>query len=147
MSIGRICCREVDVIEPEESAAAAAVRMRDRCVGTLAVLDANQLPVGILTDRDLVTRVMAAGKDPARLRIAEIITRPAETVREDAPIEDVLLQMRGARIRRMLVVDESGRLAGIVSVDDIVSLLSEEFGRVGHLLDSQARLSQLSKSV
>ena len=121
--------------------------MRDRCVGTLAVLDANQLPVGILTDRDLVTRVMAAGKDPARLRIAEIITRPAETVREDAPIEDVLLQMRGARIRRMLVVDESGRLAGIVSVDDIVSLLSEEFGRVGHLLDSQARLSQLSKSV
>jgi CBS domain-containing protein len=137
----------VDVIEPEESAAAAAVRMRDRSVGTLAVLDANQLPVGLVTDRDLVTRVMAAGKDPARLKIAEIITRPAETVREDAPIEDVLLQMRGARIRRMLVVDDSGRLAGIVSVDDIVSLLSEEFGRVGHLLDSQASQPPLSKTV
>jgi CBS domain-containing protein len=142
MSIGRICSREVDVIEPEESAAAAAVRMRDRRVGTLVVLNTDQLPVGIVTDRDLVTRVMAAGKDPARMKIAEIITRPVETMREDAPIEDVLLRMRGAGIRRMLVVDESGRLAGVVSVDDIVSLLSEEFGRIGHLLDAQASLAK-----
>lgn len=142
MSIGRICCRDVNVIEPEESAATAAVRMRERCVGTLVVLDANQMPAGIVTDRDLVTRVMAAGKDPARLKVAEIITRPVETVREDAPIEDVLLRMRGARIRRMLVVDESGRLAGVVSVDDIVSLLSEEFGRIGHLLDAQVSASK-----
>lgn len=142
MSIGRICCRYVHVIEPDDTAAIAAVRMRDRCVGTLVVLDANQSPVGIVTDRDLVTRVMAAGKDPAHVKVAEVITRPVETVREDTPIEDVLLRMYSSRIRRVLVVDAAGRLAGIASMDDVVSLLAEEIGRVGRLLDAQGSFSK-----
>jgi CBS domain-containing protein len=138
MSIGRICCREVYFIEPGESAATAAVRMRDSSVGTLVIMNAKQAPLGMVTDRDLVTRVMATGNNPAEIQVAAIMTTPAETVREDCPIEDAVARMRRSQIRRLIVVDASGRLVGIASVDDVVSLLAEEMNRVGHLLDAQA---------
>lgn len=137
MSVGRICSRDVYLADSNESVALAAMRMRNHQVGTLVVLDEQKRPIGIVTDRDLAVRVMAAGKDPHSCNVAEIMTRSPKTVREDAPIEEALNQMSQLGVRRMIVVDAERRLTGIVSLDDVLSLLGEEISRIGRLLDHQ----------
>ena len=138
MTIGRICQREVDTAESKETARAAARRMATRCVGTLIVLDEKSKPVGILTDRDLVVRVLAEGLEPDTALVADVMTRHPATVNEKAPIEDVLVLMRSKSVRRMPVVDKEGRLVGLVSVDDVLSLLAEEFRHLGKLLEKSS---------
>lgn len=137
MSVGRICSREVHLADANESAAIVAMRMRNERVGTLVVLDDHKQPMGIVTDRDLVVRVMAAGKDPHSCTVGEVMSRSPKVLRDDAPIEDALAQMSESGIRRMVVVDDQHRLAGIVSLDDVLSLLGEEVSRIGRLLDRQ----------
>lgn len=138
MTIGRICQREVDFAEPKESARAAARRMSTRCVGTLVVIDPSRKPVGIVTDRDLVVRVLAEGLEPDSTLIADVMTRHPATVSENTPIEDVLALMRTKSVRRMPVVDKQGHLVGLVSVDDVLSLLAEEFRHLGKLLEKSS---------
>ena len=62
------------------------------------------------------------------------MTRPAARILESTPIEDALTEMLRARVRRLPVVDEAGRLVGILGLDDVIELLSEETGSIGRLL-------------
>jgi CBS domain-containing protein len=135
MSVGRICSREVDVAAVDESALEAAQRMGTRDVGTLIVLNPAKAPVGIITDRDLVVRVLAAQKDPHVTRVGEVMTRDPKTVQEDCPIETALGLMRAGSFRRLPVVDHHGQLVGILSLDDVLSLLAEEFAHIGRVLE------------
>ncbi|HWB14654.1 MAG TPA: CBS domain-containing protein [Pirellulales bacterium] len=137
MSVGRICSREVQLATTKESVAFASRRMRDNNVGTLVVIDEQKKPIGIVTDRDLVTRVMAVGQDPHTCTVGDVMTGSPKSLRDDASIEDALVQMCGLGIRRMIVVDKENYLVGIVSIDDVLSLLSEEVARIGRLLDHQ----------
>jgi CBS domain-containing protein len=137
MSVGRICTRYVDLADAEETAQAAAQRMRDRQVGTLVILDRAKKPVGILTDRDLVTRAMARGKDPRQTYVDKIMTRNPRTISESAPIEEALALMRSGSFRRIPVTGSDGTLVGLVSLDDILSLWSEEFTQVGSLVENE----------
>lgn len=97
MSIGRICIREVDVINPDESARVAASRMHSRKVGTLIVVDEAMAPVGLLTDRDLTTRVLAEGKDGNATPVSKVMSPAPSTVEENTSIEDALAIMRSGR--------------------------------------------------
>ena len=76
MSAGRICVRSVHVASPEESVLEAARRMRDADVGTLIVVDDSRSPVGMLTDRDLALRCLAADRDPNTTRVDAVMTAP-----------------------------------------------------------------------
>lgn len=134
MAIGRICQREVDFADPEETVFQAAVRMQQRTVGALVVLDGDRRPVGIVTDRDLVIRAIAAGRDPFTTTVAEVMTRHPKTVSEETPIESALSLMRSGVFRRLPVVDQDDRLVGLVTLDDILMLLSEEFESIGALI-------------
>jgi len=134
MSIGRICIREVDVINPDESARVAASRMHSRKVGTLIVVDEAMVPVGLLTDRDLTTRVLAEGRDGNATPVRKVMSPAPSTVEENTSIEDALAIMRSGTFRRLPVVDGEGHLVGIVSLDDILELLAEEFSEIGWLL-------------
>lgn len=134
MSVGKICVREVDTAEPGELVRAAAQRMRGRRVGTLVVLDDLGQPIGIVTDRDLTIRVLAASLEPNQTRVQDVMTKTPRTVREDAPIEDALALMRSGRFRRVPVVDANNKLVGLLSLDDILGLLAEEFRDIGGLL-------------
>ena len=134
MSISRIFVREVDLTDPGESAQIAARRMHDRNVGTLVVCDQARRPVGMLTDRDLAVRVVAAGRDPACTRVGDVMTGEPLSVAPDASVEAALKAMRNGPCRRLPVVDEQGVLAGVVSLDDILSLLTQEFNEIGTLL-------------
>ncbi|MCB9898161.1 MAG: CBS domain-containing protein [Planctomycetes bacterium] len=135
MTIGRICRREVDLARGDESALAAAQRMATRNVGSLLVLDGARRPVGILTDRDIALRLVAAGRDAYTTTVAAIMTSEPHVVSEQTPIEDALAVMRAHGMRRLPVVDRAGALVGVVSLDDVVELLADEFDDVRRLLD------------
>jgi CBS domain-containing protein len=134
MAAGRICVREVDVADVNESAWVAAERMHQRGVGTLVVVNSDHRPVGILTDRDLVERVLATNADPHETLIGVVMTAEPTTVDESTPIEMALRTMRQGRFRRLPVVDRSGKLVGLLSLDDVLMLLAEEFSDIGALL-------------
>lgn len=137
MTAGRICVREVDIVEAGESVQIAASRMHSRNVGTLVVLAPDKKPVGIVTDRDLAVRVVAEALDPTQTTVSEVMSAFPRTVREDTPIEEALTLMRAGPFRRVPVVDADGKLAGILSLDDILDLLCEEFREIRGLLSRE----------
>jgi CBS domain-containing protein len=134
MSAGKICVRSVVIASHGESLREAASRMIAKDVGSLVVLDAEKRPIGIVTDRDLVARCLAERRDPDATTIGEVMSKPAAHVLERTSIEDALTEMRRARARRLPVVDEQGRLVGILTLDDVLELLAEETATIGRLL-------------
>ena len=135
MSVGKLCTRTVWIAQPGESVAVAARRMAEHAVGTLVVLDEQRRPVGMLTDRDIVLRVIASGKDPAATSIGDVMSHPIVRADEDTPIEDGIARMASAATRRLVVTDADGRLAGLLALDDVLDLLIEEAKSVGRLLE------------
>jgi CBS domain-containing protein len=138
VSVARICLREVDLADAGESVLEAARRMRDRQVGTLVILDDVGRPVGLLTDRDLALRVVAAGGDPRAVSVGDVMTKDPRTVGERTSIEAALSLMRSGSFRRLPIVNDDGKLVGIVSLDDVLGLLAEEFVLIGGLLEREA---------
>ncbi|MGB6044039.1 MAG: CBS domain-containing protein [Pirellulales bacterium] len=147
MSAGRICTREVDFADPNESAWKAAERMHQRSVGALVILNESTEPTGILTDRDLIVRVMAKGLDPNRTTIADVMTMEPKTISEDASIESAMFLMRRGGFRRLPVVDANGKLVGLLSLDDVLMLLAEEFSQIGQLLERETPQGVATESV
>lgn len=134
MTIARVCHREVRLADEEDSVLAAAASMRDQNVGTLLVNDAQGRPCGIITDRDLVVRVLGEGRDPTRTRVTDVMTRHPNTVKVDTTIEEALATMRLLGVRRMPVVGAKGELVGVVSVDDVLALLAAELDCLSKVL-------------
>lgn len=137
MSVGRICNRSVDTAETAEGLEVATERMKQRNVGTLVVVDRDRKPIGILTDRDVATRAFGHGTDPRTLSVGDVMTRRPHAVSEDLAIEKALAVMREGPYRRLSVVDTNGRLVGLLSLDDILSLLAGEFSLIGTLVDHE----------
>ncbi len=125
MLVGTLCKKDVDLIESRQTVHEAASRMLQRGVGSLVIINAAREPVGIVTDRDLVARVLASGKNPLETRIADVMTSNPEVVREDADLADALGRMRDGPYRRPPVVNQTGKLAGIVTLDDVQMRLME----------------------
>jgi CBS domain-containing protein len=135
MSIGKVCVRTVVTVRPEESVTAAAKRMREYDVGALVVVEGKQ-PVGIVTDRDLVVRVLAAECEPKALEVNAVMSRHLVCVPEHMPLEDAMNLMRGYEVRRLVVVNEARELVGIFALDDMLALLGEEQAAIAGLLRS-----------
>ena len=135
MTVGIICRRAVDMVEPGALVRVAAQRMAARNVGSLLVVDGSRHVLGVVTDRDLALRVVAQGRDPHLTRIVDVMTPHPDTVSEETSVEDALTVMRSRGVRRLPVVGHAGELAGVVSVDDILVLLSQEFGELSRLIE------------
>lgn len=135
MSVSRIARTEVDVARPDETVSTAAQRMAARQVGTLVVVDEDRCPLGILTDRDVTVRVVGARRDPQDCRVREAMTADPRTVEETSTIEGALGVMRREGVRRLPVVDHAGRLAGIVTLDDVLGHLVDELSEMRRLLE------------
>jgi CBS domain-containing protein len=134
MSVGAICVRSVQIASPDEVVRAAAGRMAAASVGTVIVIGEDRAPLGILTDRDIAVRCVAEGRDPGTTTVGDVMSAPVTAVHESTPIEDALSRMSGAGARRLAVVDDDDRLVGILALDDVVELLSEELTTIGRLL-------------
>jgi CBS domain-containing protein len=87
--------------------------------GEIPVVDATDQPIGVITDRDIVARVVAEGKNPSAYTAETCMSAPVITVRADAPLQDVVATMETHQIRRVPVVDERGCCSGIISQADV----------------------------
>jgi CBS domain-containing protein len=134
MSVGKICTRVTHTATPDETVRTAAARMGERGVGTLVVIGDGREPIGIVTDRDIAVRCVAAGLDPDEVSVAEIMSAPLNSIHEDMAIDAALRRMSGMHVRRCPVVDDAGALVGILAVDDVLDLLAEEMSAVGTLV-------------
>ncbi len=120
----------VAVVEPETTALQTAQLMRRHHVGALVVVDAKEKtrPIGIVTDRDLVLAVMAEGLDPAVFTASDIMSGDLVVARADLDLQDGVALMHERKVRRLVVVDDSGRLRGIMTLEDVLEALSGELG-------------------
>ncbi|MBS1169245.1 MAG: histidine kinase [Burkholderiaceae bacterium] len=137
MAIGFYCNREVVITEPGTNVLEAAQLMRQYHVGTLVVaekVDGIVRPKGIVTDRDLVLGVMAADLKPDTILVSDIMPDSLYTVRDEESVSETMRIMRSHGVRRILVVDWQGGLQGIVSVDDLIALLTEEMQELAKLI-------------
>ena len=143
MTVGRLCVRDVDVAKVEDSVESVAKTMQHRHVGSVVVVDsAGSAPVGIVTDRDLVVRVVAAGLEPNRTTVGAVMSSELAVVDESAALEDALSLMRSSGHRRLLVCSDGGALVGLITMDDVLVLLAQEFADIGQLVEDQAVFSK-----
>ncbi len=117
--------------------------MADNHVGNLVVIEdigGLKVPVGLITDRDIVRNVVAEGLDATLFTLDDLASRELVTVEEQQGIYECLQQMRINGIRRMPVVDRKGGLVGIISLDDLIQLLAGEMMEVAKaIVREQAR--------
>jgi len=106
-------------VDPGATVRDACRLLRDRNIGSLVVFD-GEAYLGIITERDVVKRVVAEGLDPARVFVAEAMTPKIVTVRRETPIEEIEATMRRERIRHLVVVGDAG-VAGVVSIGDVAA--------------------------
>jgi CBS domain-containing protein len=140
MAVGEICNRDVVIAEKALSVVEAAQLMRKHHVGDLVVVDdrgGRKHPVGIVTDRDIVVEVVAAGVNPDALKVGDIMGPEVATVRESEGLFEALRSMRDKGVRRMPVVDGTGVLVGILTLDDLLSLLAEEMTELAKLVSHE----------
>lgn len=129
MDVGEICTREVVIATRNTTVVEAARLMREYHVGDLVVVDESEgrrVPVGIVTDRDIVVGVLALGLDPAVLTVGDIMGSHLVTATEDDDVYETLQIMRTRGVRRVPVVNTAGALVGIVVLDDILEIFAEE---------------------
>lgn len=118
MIVKDLMSARVTSVPAQASLLDAARRMKEEDVGCLPVTDGRTL-VGLVTDRDIAVRGVAAGRHPARTTVAQVFTRGAITCRFDDDVDVAVQLMRERGVRRLLVSDEGQRLAGIVSLGDL----------------------------
>lgn len=147
MTVSVICNHNVATIPASDGVTDAAVRMREEHVGTLLVVERSgsaHVPVGIVTDRDIVVGVVAKRVAADSLTVGDIMTRNPLTVREDDAIAFALREMRRRGVRRAPVVGKRGELVGIVSLDDVIQHLAMQLGRLADAIrieqDTEARI-------
>ena len=142
MPIGEICTREVVIVKRNETVLEAAKLMRQHHVGDVVVIeerDGVRVPVGIVTDRDLVVEIMAPELDPAAMTVGDIMEQELVTVKESMGLFEAIQYMRSKTVRRLPIVDENGALLGILALDDLLELLSEELLAIARLVRYQRR--------
>jgi CBS domain-containing protein len=137
MPIGDVCIRDVVVASRETTVREAARLMAENHVGNLVVVEdigGRRVPVGIITDRDIVRNVVAEGLDASLFTLGDLGARDLVTTGEDQGIYECMQQMRINGIRRMPVVDRKGGLVGIISLDDLIQLLAEEMSELAKVI-------------
>ena len=118
MKISEVMTAKPQVIKASESVLKAAELLARNNIGALPVENEDKL-IGMLTDRDIVVRVVAGGKDPAKTRVQDVVSDQVKYCYEDEDVEHVAQNMHQLLVRRLPVMNRDKRLVGIVSIDDI----------------------------
>jgi CBS domain-containing protein len=137
MAIFDYCRRKPQTATPEESVRVATRRMDSQGVGCLVVVDAGGRPIGMLTDRDVVMRVLRRRRDPDTTTVGEVMHGDLSAVSSSAPVERAVRRMHVDGVRRIPVVDADGRLVGLFTADDALQLLSSELAGLAEAVRSQ----------
>ena len=129
-----VMTRNPECVSEKDSLRDVARIMKDQDTGVVPVVDGKKI-VGLITDRDIVVRGLAEGKNLENARVTELMTRSVRSVREDASVNEALELMNSAEIRRVAVVNHNDELVGIVSLGDIASQTNQD-GKVGKTVET-----------
>jgi CBS domain-containing protein len=113
MTANPACCKQDTPLRQ------VAQMMADNDCGMIPVVDQQNMPVGVITDRDIAVRAVAGGKDTARASAGDYMTTPVRTVGQDSSLADCAAAMEAGQVRRIPVVDMDGKLCGVVAQADI----------------------------
>jgi len=132
--------KNVQTVDLDTSAKNSAALMAKKEIGSLVVVQGGTA-VGIVTERDLVSKVIADGLDPARVLVRDIMSTPLITIQPDAKIAEAARLMNEYKIRRVVVTAADGSLAGIVTASDLARVLAERKAYADMTLNAIARAS------
>lgn len=144
MDVRDLCRHRVVTIDPGADLVEAARVMREFHVGFLVVSD-GRTPVGVITDRDIVLEAVAGCVDPRSVTVRDAMTAEPVTLTADTPLEDALDSLRVAGIRRAPVVDDGGRIVGVLSIDDVLDHIAVQLGAVAGSLRHEQAVERLAR--
>ncbi len=144
MKVQEIMTMDPATCRPDTPLQECAKQMVDCDCGALPVVDAQSKPVGIVTDRDITCRVVAQGKNPLELTVQAAMTPQVVTVSPEMNAEDCSELMEEKQIRRAIVVDDAGKVVGIVAMADLVRALGE---RASDLVEGVSQPTQEPSAV
>lgn len=133
MLVEAIMRRDVVAVERDHTVLKVARLMKEKRTGLAVVVDERHRPIGVLTDRDLATRIVADGRD-SDTPVDVVMSHPVHAVGEDALVFDCLRSMANHRVHRMPVVDSEKRLVGYVNVADSLFLLTTELANITEVM-------------
>ncbi len=139
------CHRNLITCNVKDRVIVAAGIMRDMTISSLVARDDNGQPVGIMTDRDLRSKVVAGGLDPKTVLVSEVMTTPVISVHEDDTLFEVLYRMSHHRIHRVGVVDKNNTLVGIINESDIIRLQNRSPQRLLQAIDEAQAIIDLKR--
>ena len=146
--VSEIMVKEPVTTSPETKVIDIAKIMKDKSIGSVIIVLENK-PVGIVTERDLVSRVVAIGEDPSDLKVSKIMSKPPIAVIEVTTLTDAINVMKEKRIRRLIVVDNEDKVTGILTIDDIgynIDHFAEEVGLRYYLITQKIRERTIKNS-
>ena len=127
--ISDVMSDEIVCLSEKASIQECAQKMRDKDIGAIPVVDANDRFIGMVTDRDITIRVTAEGKDPARTTCRDAMSSQTFSCSPDASFEDAVHLMESKEVRRLAVCDDQNHVLGIVSLGDVASNSEGELKR------------------
>ena len=133
MKLREIMTSNVEVIHPDDTLQTAAEKMRDRDIGFLPVCDGDRL-IGVLTDRDLITRALAEGMESKAMLGRDLVTSPAIYCFDDHSVDEAAKLMHDNQIRRLVILSRDKRMVGVVSLGDLAISADDKLS--GELLQS-----------
>lgn len=140
MSVGQYCNRHIVTAEKTTEIREIARMMRHHHVGIVVIVERRNdmdYPVGIITDRDLVVEVLAQNLSPEIVTVGDVMSGSLLTAQEDDNFWRTVDRMSAKGVRRLLVVDEGGALVGILTVDDILTVLAVGLSDVTRLVQRE----------
>lgn len=139
MTIEKYCNSDVVTITPDASIQEAAKLMEEKCVGSLLVLkNGNQLeePVGIVTDRDLVVKIMTQKDDLTAYKVSDAMSEDLLVLPHDLDLKAAVESMTSRGVRRA-PIQRKGKICGIMSLDDVMIKIARDIGDIGDLIEYQ----------
>lgn len=134
MSLSHLMTKEITSLPETATALDAAKYMTDMNVGSVIITDEKEKPVGIITDRDISTKVVATEKDPKTVKLKDIMCSPVVTINIGKDIIDATRLMGEYWVRRLPVVNDEGKVVGVLSMDDVLIFLSQEIQNIANAL-------------
>ena len=133
MKLKEIMTSEVEVIHPNDTLQTAARKMHDRDIGFLPVCDGDLL-IGVLTDRDLITRALAEGTETKAMLGRDLVTSPAIYCFDDQNVDEAAKLMHDNQIRRLVILNRDKRMVGVISLGDLAMNIDDK--KSGDVLQS-----------
>lgn len=136
MPLGTLARKDVVHAARDTPVTALAQQLRDESVGSVVITNDGK-PIGIVTDRDLTTRVLANGDAMNGLQAGDIMTSDLHTATPDVGLYEAAQRMREHDVRRLPICDDDGALCGIITADDVIELLADEHQQLASVIKSQ----------